>query len=72
MTPMLISRPAVHVVPELAGERCDSCNAAAKAVVTFGNAGDLAFCGHHAKKFADRITATADKVVVEEGFDWRS
>jgi hypothetical protein len=72
MTPMLISRPAVHVVPELAGERCDSCGAAAKAIVTFGAAGDLAFCGHHAKKFADRISATADKVVMEQGFDWRS
>jgi hypothetical protein len=72
MTPMLISRPAVQVVPELVGERCDSCGAAAKLTVTFGTAGDLSFCGHHAKKFADRITATADKVVVEAGFEWRS
>ncbi len=71
MTPMLISRPAVHVVPELRGERCDSCGAAAKARVTFGAAGDLAFCGHHTNKFADRIAATADKIVVEAGFDWR-
>ncbi|WP_432830297.1 DUF7455 domain-containing protein [Dactylosporangium sp. CA-092794] len=71
MTPMLISRPAVHVVPELSGERCDSCGAAAKLVVTFGT-GELAFCGHHANKFADRIAATADKVSVESGFAWRN
>ena len=70
MTPMLISRPAVHVVPEL-DERCDSCGAAAKLTVTFGASGDLAFCGHHANRFADRIAATADKVVVESGFEWR-
>ena len=69
---MLISRPAVHVVPELVGEYCDSCGAAAKIMVTFGTFGDLAFCGHHAKRFADRIAATADSVVVESGFDWRA
>ena len=71
MTPMLISRPAVHVVPELTGERCDSCGAAAKATVTFGASGDLSFCGHHTNRFAERIAATADKIVVEAGFDWR-
>jgi hypothetical protein len=70
MTPMLISRPAVHVVPDL-GERCDSCGAAAKARVTFGASGDLAFCGHHTKRFAERIAAAADKIEVEPGFDWR-
>ncbi|GGM60571.1 hypothetical protein ACFFX1_28405 [Dactylosporangium sucinum] len=72
MTPMLISRPAVHVVPDLAGERCDSCGAAAKMTATFGTSGDLSFCGHHAKRYSDRIAATADKVVVEAGFDWRA
>jgi hypothetical protein len=68
---MLTSRPAVHVVPELVGERCDGCGAAAKVTVTFG-CGDLSFCAHHAKRYANRIAATADKVVVEAGFDWRS
>ena len=71
MTPMLISRPAVHVVPELVGERCDSCGAAAKLTATFAGSGDLAFCGHHANRFADRIAATAEKVVVEAGYEWR-
>ena len=72
MTPMLISRPAVHVAPELAGEHCDRCGAAAKLTVTFDGAGDLSFCGHHANRFADRIAASAEKVVVESGFEWRS
>ena len=70
MTQTLISRPAVHVVPELT-ERCDSCGAAAKVQATFGPAGDLAFCGHHANRFTDRIVASADQVVVESGFTWR-
>jgi len=54
MNQTLISRPAVHVVPELL-ERCDSCGAAAKLHVSFAGAGDLAFCGHHGNRFADRI-----------------
>ena len=71
MNQTLISRPAVHVVPELM-ERCDSCGAAAKLQVTIADAGDLSFCGHHANRFAERIAATADRVVVESGFEWRA
>ena len=71
MNQTLISRPAVHVVPELM-ERCDSCGAAAKLQVTIADAGDLSFCGHHANRFAGRIATTADRVVVESGFEWRS
>jgi hypothetical protein len=37
-----------------ASDRCDSCNAAAKVVVTFLN-GELMFCGHHAKELAEPI-----------------
>jgi hypothetical protein len=32
-------------------DRCDSCNAAAKVIVTFIN-GELMFCGHHAKEMS--------------------
>ena len=71
MNQTLINRPAVHVVPELL-ERCDSCGAAAKLQVSFAGSGDLAFCGHHGNRYADRIAATADRVVVESGFQWRS
>jgi hypothetical protein len=70
MTQMLISRPAVHVVPELS-ERCDGCGAAAKVRVTLKGAGDLAFCGHHANRHAERIRTMAVRVSVEEGFTWR-
>lgn len=70
MTQTLISRPTVHVAPELR-ERCDRCGAAAKIQVTFAGAVDLAFCGHHANRYADRIVATADKVEIESGFAWR-
>jgi hypothetical protein len=71
MNQTLTSRPAVHVVPELL-ERCDSCGAAAKLRVTFAGAGDLSFCGHHANRFAERIATTAERIVVELGFEWRA
>jgi hypothetical protein len=70
MNQTLITRPAVHVVPELL-ERCDSCGAAAKLRASFASAGELSFCGHHGNRYADRIAATADRVVVESGFQWR-
>jgi len=71
MNQTLITRPAVHLVPELL-ERCDSCGAAAKLQVTFTGAGDLAFCGHHGNRYAERIAATAERIVVEAGFQWRA
>ena len=70
MTNTLISRPAVHLVPELL-ERCDSCGAAAKLYATIGASGELAFCGHHANRYADRIVATADRVAVVSDFAWK-
>ena len=70
MTPTLIRQPAVQVITEL-DERCDSCGAAAKLQVGFGSAGELAFCGHHANRYTDRILATAERVSVESGFPWR-
>jgi hypothetical protein len=70
MNQMLISRPAVHVAPELR-ERCDSCGAAAKLQATFAGAGDLAFCGHHANRHAEKIAGGAAQVLIEAGFAWR-
>ena len=70
MTQMLISRPAVHVVPELLEYR-DRCGAAAKVQVSVKGAGDLTFCGHHANRYAEQIRATAERVTVEEGWTWR-
>lgn len=39
-----------------AQDRCDACSAAAIMTATFLN-GELMFCGHHARKNADHITA---------------
>lgn len=69
MTQMLIS-PDVQVTPELL-ERCDRCGAAAKAHVVFASTTDLAFCGHHANRYAEQIVAMAKKVILEEGYEWR-
>jgi hypothetical protein len=69
MTQMLISQPAVQVTPEIL-EGCDRCGAAAKAHVELTSEGSLAFCGHHANRYADRILAIAATVVLEEGFAW--
>jgi hypothetical protein len=69
MSNTLISRPAVHVVPELR-ERCDSCGAAAKLYATLA-AGALAFCGHHANRYVERIVATAGRVAIVSDFAWR-
>ena len=70
MTRMLISKPAVRVAGAL-DELCDRCGAAAKLVARFPAGGDLAFCGHHANRYAVRILETAGAVVVEPHFAWR-
>ena len=36
-----------------AEDRCDLCSAAAQVVFTFLH-GDLYFCGHHAKEYAEK------------------
>jgi hypothetical protein len=51
-------------------ERCDRCGAAAKLAVVLPGGGQLAFCGHHANKHAGEIARIAEKVTVEDGFDW--
>lgn len=70
MTRTLISKPAVRVAGSLE-ELCDKCGAAAKLVARFASGGDLAFCGHHANRYALRIVETAGVVVVEPHFAWR-
>jgi hypothetical protein len=51
-------------------ERCDRCGAAAKLEVALTSGGELAFCGHHAGKYAGEIARIAVKITVEDGFDW--
>ena len=71
MTQTLMSPPATNVAPELT-ERCDRCGAAAKLTVALTAGGELAFCGHHGNRYAERIAATAERIVVEAGFQWRA
>jgi hypothetical protein len=66
----LIARSTTTVAAALA-ERCDGCGAAAKIRVELSDEqGELAFCGHHANRFSNRILAVADRIVVESGFEW--
>jgi hypothetical protein len=51
-------------------ERCDRCSAAAKLEVTLASGGDLAFCGHHANRHHEDITRVAQRIVLEDGFEW--
>ena len=67
MTIML--SPEIVTVPSLV-DRCDSCNAAAKAEIALSSGGSLVFCGHHANKHAERLGLLASKVTIEDGFEW--
>jgi hypothetical protein len=58
------------VVPDLT-ERCDRCSAAAKLTVTLRSGGTLAFCGHHANRYAGQIARVAARLTVQAGFAWR-
>ena len=51
-------------------DRCDRCSAAAKLVVSLTSGGELSFCGHHANRHREDIVRVAERVVLEEGFDW--
>ena len=65
----LLSTPQIVTVEELT-ERCDSCRAAARMELTLTSGGGLAFCGHHANKHAGELARLAEKVTLEEGFEW--
>jgi hypothetical protein len=58
------------VVLELT-ERCDRCGAAAKLTVTLRSGGGLAFCGHHANRYAEPIARLAARLTLLAGFAWR-
>ncbi len=69
MTPTAMTPSQVATV-DFVEDRCDGCGAAARLTFTLATGGDLALCGHHANRMADRISATALWITVEEGFDW--
>jgi hypothetical protein len=61
--------PEIVTVPSL-GDRCDRCNAAAKAEISLTTGGSLVFCGHHANRNADKLTLIASRITLEDGFEW--
>lgn len=48
-------------------DRCDSCSAAARVIVTFLN-GELMFCGHHAKEKKDSLLSKSISVYDPDSF----
>jgi len=67
MTTMLT--PEITTVVELT-ERCDRCNAPARLEITLVGGGELAFCGHHANRHYEDIVRVAERILLEEGFEW--
>ena len=61
--------PEITTVASLT-ERCDRCSAAAKLEVTLASGGELAFCGHHANRHHADITRVAERIVLEDDFEW--
>ena len=71
MTQALATEPTITVTADLP-ERCDRCGAAGKVRVFLPAGGDLAFCGHHANRYAETIRTAGDRIVVESGFGWKN
>jgi hypothetical protein len=68
---MITTQPSPEIATAAAlDERCDSCGVAAKLAVTMTGGGELAFCRHHANKYASKINRVSLKITVEDGFDW--
>jgi len=61
--------PEITTVASLI-ERCDRCGAAAKLTVSLTSGGELAFCGHHANRHHEEIVRVAERIVLEEGYEW--
>ena len=65
----IVLSPEIVTVPSL-GDRCDRCNAAAKAEIALITGGSLVFCGHHANRNAEKLALIASRITVEDGFEW--
>jgi hypothetical protein len=48
-------------------DRCDSCGAAARVIVTFIN-GELMFCGHHARDLSTSLTSKSISIYDPDKF----
>lgn len=48
---------------QIYADRCDRCGARAKVRVVLAGGMDLAFCGHHAKEYDDKLRAVALEIL---------
>ena len=49
-------QPGTLLRPELTtADRCDRCGAAAKVRAVLPSGGELMFCGHHARRHAEKL-----------------
>jgi len=51
----------------LVADRCDSCNAQARVIVTLIT-GELMFCGHHSREFGSKLVAQAVSIYDPDNF----
>ena len=58
MTEQLI----LETTPLNAVDRCDRCGAQAYVRAVMLNGGELLFCGHHAKEYAEKLKTVAAKI----------
>ncbi len=52
----------LETTPLNALDRCDRCGAQAYVRATLLNGGELMFCAHHGKEYADKLKAVALKI----------
>lgn len=58
MTPTL-TPAAIRDEPTIDANRCDRCGARAKTRVVLAGGMDLAFCGHHARAYDEKLRGVA-------------
>lgn len=52
-------------VPLNALDRCDRCGAQAYVRAVLLNGGELTFCAHHGKEYAEKLKVVAKKIIDE-------
>ena len=52
----------LEAVPLNALDRCDRCGAQAYVRAVLLNGGELLFCGHHGKEYAEKLKTVAAKI----------
>ena len=52
----------LEAVPLNALDRCDKCGAQAYVRAVLLNGGELLFCGHHGKEYAEKLKVVAAKI----------